>query len=61
MVRAGIKGLVSYVPPKVMTNDDWAQIVETSDEWITTKTGISERRIAEEGVCTSDLAVKAAT
>jgi len=44
-----------------MTNDDWAQIVETSDEWITTKTGISERRIAEEGVCTSDLAVKAAT
>ena len=61
MVRAGIRGISSYVPPKVMTNDDWAQIVDTSDEWITTKTGISERRIAEEDDCTSDLAVKAAT
>jgi 3-oxoacyl-[acyl-carrier-protein] synthase-3 len=60
MFTAGIKGIGSYVPPKVMTNDDWAQMVETSDEWITTKTGISERRIVEEGVCTSDLAVKAA-
>ena len=60
MIRAGIKGIGSYVPPKVMTNDDWAQIVDTSDEWITTKTGISERRIAEENDCTSDLAVKAA-
>ncbi|MCK4317637.1 ketoacyl-ACP synthase III [Candidatus Bathyarchaeota archaeon] len=59
-MRAGIKGIGSYVPPKVMTNDDWAQIVDTSDEWITTKTGISERRIAEENDCTSDLAVKAA-
>jgi len=45
MVRAGIRGVGSYVPPKVMTNDDWAQMVESSDEWITTKTGISERRI----------------
>jgi len=60
MIRAGIKGIGSYVPPKVMTNDDWAQIVDTSDEWITSKTGISERRIAEENDCTSDLAVKAA-
>jgi 3-oxoacyl-[acyl-carrier-protein] synthase-3 len=60
MFKAGIKGIGSYVPPKVMTNDDWTKIVETSDEWITKKTGISERRIAEEGVFTSDLAVKAA-
>ncbi len=59
-MRAGIKGIDSYVPQKVMTNDDWAQIVETSDEWITKKTGIRERRIADESDCTSDLAVKAA-
>ena len=59
-MRAGIKGICSYVPEKVMTNDDWAQIVETSDEWITAKTGIRERRIADERDCTSDLAVKAA-
>lgn len=59
MVNAGIKGLGSYMPPKVMTNDEWAEIVETSDEWITTKTGIKTRRIAGEDVCTSDLAVEA--
>ena len=42
-----------------MTNEDWAEIVETSDEWITTKTGMKKRRIAEPGVSTSDLAVEA--
>jgi len=56
MSPAGIVGLGAYVPPGVMTNDDWAEIVETSDEWITTKTGIKERRIAADDVCTSDLA-----
>ena len=45
------------MPQRVMTNEDWACLVETSDEWITTKTGIKERRIADEGTCTSDLAV----
>mgnify|MGYP006104445865 FL=1 len=59
MPPAGIVGLGAYVPPNVMTNHDWAEIVETSDEWITTKTGIKERRIAAEDVCTSDLAVMA--
>ena len=59
MVAAGIVGLGYYVPPKIMTNEDWADIVDTSDEWITTKTGIKERRIANEDVCTSDLAVLA--
>ena len=59
MPPAGIVGLGSYVPPRVMTNDDWAGLVETSDEWITTKTGIKERRIADPGTCTSDLAVLA--
>jgi 3-oxoacyl-[acyl-carrier-protein] synthase-3 len=42
-----------------MTNEDWAGLVETSDEWITTKTGIKERRIADLETCTSDLAVLA--
>ena len=57
MPPAGIVGLGSHVPQRVMTNEDWACLVETSDEWITTKTGIKERRIADEGTCTSDLAV----
>ena len=43
MPPAGIVGLGSHVPSKVMTNEDWAGLVETSDEWITTKTGIKER------------------
>jgi len=47
------------VPPRVMTNEDWAGLIETSDEWITTKTGIKERRIADPETCTSDLAVLA--
>jgi|TARA_B100001996_G_scaffold315063_1_gene257849 3-oxoacyl-[acyl-carrier-protein] synthase-3 len=42
-----------------MSNDDWAQIVETSDEWISTKTGMKKRRIADPDVSTSDLAVEA--
>lgn len=59
MPPAGIVGLGSYVPPRVMTNEDWAGLVETSDEWITTKTGIKERRVADPETCTSDLAVLA--
>lgn len=55
-----IKGLGSYNPPRVLTNDDLAQMVDTSDEWIRTRTGIRERRIADKGVATSDLAVAAA-
>ena len=47
------------MPPRVMTNEDWSGLVETSDEWITTKTGIKERRIAAPETCTSDLAVLA--
>ena len=49
-----------YVPPKVMTNDDFAKIVDTSDEWITQMTGIKERHFVEGDVATSDLAAKAA-
>src|SRR5213082_2453636 len=55
-----IVGTGSYVPDKVLTNDDLSRIVDTSDEWITTRTGIKERRIAAEGEQTSDLATKAA-
>ncbi|MGC8743876.1 MAG: beta-ketoacyl-ACP synthase III [Verrucomicrobiia bacterium] len=50
----------SYVPKKVLTNADLERMVDTTDEWIITRTGIKERHIAENGEHTSDLAVKAA-
>lgn len=56
----GIVGLGIYVPEKVMTNADWGKLVDTSDEWIRTRTGIQERRYAVEGQGTSDLGVEAA-
>jgi 3-oxoacyl-[acyl-carrier-protein] synthase-3 len=56
----GILGLGAYVPERVMTNDDWAEYVDTSDEWITARTGIKTRRIAAEDQTTVDLAVAAA-
>lgn len=59
MVSVGIIGLGSYVPPHEMSNEDWMEFVDTSDEWITTKTGMKKRRIASPDVCTSDLAVEA--
>jgi 3-oxoacyl-[acyl-carrier-protein] synthase III len=55
-----IVGTGSYVPDKVLTNDDLTRIVDTSDEWITTRTGIKERRVAGEDELTSDMATKAA-
>src|SRR5499425_1010065 len=54
-----ITGVGSYVPSKVLTNSELEKLVETSDEWITTRTGIKERRIAAEGEFTSDMAAKA--
>ena len=54
MVGVGIVGIGSYVPPKIMTNEDWENIVDTSNKWIVEKTGIIERRISEPDVCTSD-------
>ncbi len=59
MRRAIIAGTGSYVPEYKMTNDDMAKLVETSDEWITSRTGIRERRIST-GENTSDLAYEAA-
>ena len=56
----GILGLGAYVPERVMTNDDWAEYVDTSDEWITARTGIKTRRIAAEDETTVDLAAAAA-
>jgi 3-oxoacyl-[acyl-carrier-protein] synthase III len=57
---AKISALGCYVPPQVLTNHDLEKMVDTNDEWILTRTGISERHIAAPGVATSDLAVEAA-
>ncbi len=55
-----IIGTGSYVPEKILTNADLSRMVDTSDEWITTRTGIKERRIAAKDEFTSDMATKAA-
>ena len=57
--RATISAVGHYVPEKVLTNSDLEKLVDTSDEWIRTRTGIRERRILEQGA-TSDLSIKAA-
>jgi len=59
-IRAGFLGTGSCLPEKEMTNFDLEKIVDTNDEWIKTRTGISSRRIADEGTATSDLAYGAA-
>lgn len=59
-IRSEIIGHGHYQPAKVLTNDDMAKIVETSDEWITERTGIKSRHIAAEDEFTSDLSFKAA-
>src|SRR3989338_7026936 len=60
MSNVGIIGLGHYLPKHVLTNHDLEQMVETSDEWITTRTGIRERRIAATHESCSDLAYQAA-
>lgn len=60
LCNAGILGTGFYVPEKIMTNVDLEKIVETSDEWIVERTGIKERRIAEDNQPMSDLALRAA-
>jgi 3-oxoacyl-[acyl-carrier-protein] synthase-3 len=55
-----IVGTGSYVPEKILTNDELSKMVDTSDEWITTRTGIKERRVAAKDENTSDMAAKAA-
>lgn len=59
MSNVGIAGVGAYVPSLAVTNDDISRLVETNDEWIVKRTGISERRISE-GEDTSDMAAKAA-
>lgn len=59
-IHAVIKGIGSYVPSKRVSNDDLARLVDTSDEWIYSHTGIKNRHIAAENEATSDLAVQAA-
>ena len=61
MEPVGIIGLGAYLPSKVLTNFDLEKMVETSDEWIRTRTGICERRIAGADEKTSDMAAKAAS
>lgn len=57
---AGILGTGSYVPDKVLTNADLEKLVDTSDEWIQSRTGIRERHIAPDGINTSDMCTEAA-
>lgn len=59
-IAAKITGVAGYVPPRTMTNDDLAKIVETSDEWIRTRTGIRERHVVDKGMATSHMATEAA-
>lgn len=59
-IRSVVLGTGSYLPEKIMTNDDLAKMVDTSDEWIRERSGIRQRHIAADGEMTSDLALKAA-
>jgi len=59
-IRAKITGVACYTPPRVVTNDDLAKFVDTNDEWIRTRTGISERHYADAGVATSHMGTEAA-
>ncbi|CQR46990.1 3-oxoacyl-[acyl-carrier-protein] synthase 3 protein 1 [Paraliobacillus sp. PM-2] len=58
-MSAGITGVGKYVPEKIVTNKDLEKIVDTNDEWIRTRTGIEERRIADDGIDTADMAYQA--
>lgn len=59
MIRAAITGIGAYVPEDIITNEDLAKIVDTTDEWITSRVGIKERRVLGEGKGTSVMATEA--
>jgi 3-oxoacyl-[acyl-carrier-protein] synthase-3 len=59
-IRAKITALGTFVPPRVLTNQDLEKLVETTDEWIMQRVGIRERHLVDPGVATSDLATEAA-
>ena len=60
MIKARITGIGSYAPKKVVTNYDLEKLLDTTDEWITARTGIKQRHIADKNENTSDLAYQAA-
>lgn len=60
MRKVGVIGIGKYLPKKILTNADLEKMVETSDDWITSRTGIKERRLAGKHEATSELAIKAA-
>src|SRR6185369_617970 len=60
VIRSVVQGCGSYLPKRIVTNDELAKKMETSDEWIQQRTGIRQRHIAAEGEFTSHLALKAA-
>ena len=60
MINAHVLGTGAYAPKRVLTNQDLAEMVDTTDAWITGRTGIKQRRIAAEGEVTSDMALIAA-
>jgi len=59
MIRSVVKGVGAYLPERIVTNAEMATLVDTSDEWITARTGIGQRHIAADGELTSDLAIAA--
>ena len=59
VLRSVVRGVGGYLPKRVLTNDDLAKIVDTSDAWISERTGIRARRIAADGELTSDLGIAA--
>lgn len=60
IIRSRLAGVGAYLPERIVTNDDLAKIVDTSDEWIVERSGIRQRHIAADGELTSDLATAAA-
>ena len=60
LIRSELIGFGHYLPAKVLTNDDMAQMVDTNDEWISTRTGIKSRHVAAENEFTSDISLVAA-
>ena len=59
-LRSIVRGVGSYLPARIMTNEELSRTIDTSDEWIQQRVGIKQRHIAAEGEFTSDLAVHAA-
>lgn len=59
MLNAKISGIASYLPDYVLTNDELSRMVDTNDEWITTRVGIKERRILKKEVGSSYMGIQA--